>query len=190
MTKQFKEGDLVECSFRSVYYPAKIVKSDHSKTTAPYFIHYQGWKKRWDEWVPASRFKFSGLHSDERSQKKESGSSKLKFSSFSGDEPTKKEIALNKKTSNRSTSKEKKPKSKQTVGLHRQKHRGRPPKRQSVASESKTDDESDTVLQETDTLSPQAKKNKSLSSPVSSVENEPATESGWIFQPTKKCKNT
>jgi len=40
----------------SCIYSAKIVRTQPQPTgEALFFVHYLGWNKKWDEWVPASR---------------------------------------------------------------------------------------------------------------------------------------
>lgn len=80
-SKDLEEGGLVECSFRSVFYPAKIIKIDLERSAAPYLIHYQGWKKRWDEWVPSTRFKGSSSSVGSGPSTVKSKSSKQKVAS-------------------------------------------------------------------------------------------------------------
>ncbi|KAH9111636.1 hypothetical protein LEN26_002250 [Aphanomyces euteiches] len=36
-------------------YDAKILRIDEDSDTPHYFVHYQGWSKKWDEWVSADR---------------------------------------------------------------------------------------------------------------------------------------
>lgn len=48
---QFAEGDLVRTLDRGKLYNAKIIRVGADNQ---YFIHYQGWNKKWDRWVHAS----------------------------------------------------------------------------------------------------------------------------------------
>mmetsp|Transcript_61460 Transcript_61460/g.84466 ORF Transcript_61460/g.84466 Transcript_61460/m.84466 type:complete len:407 (-) Transcript_61460:466-1686(-) len=48
---QYNEGEGVMALDQSRLYRAKVVKSSHD---AQYFIHFQGWNKKWDKWVHAS----------------------------------------------------------------------------------------------------------------------------------------
>ncbi|KAJ7875771.1 chromo domain-like protein [Mycena olivaceomarginata] len=55
----FNTGESVLCYTAPIIYAAKILKSatdEHSVNGGVhYFVHYKGWKKTWDEWVPQSR---------------------------------------------------------------------------------------------------------------------------------------
>ncbi|XP_071506093.1 mortality factor 4-like protein 1 [Diadema antillarum] len=52
---KFAEGERVLCFHGPLLYEAKCVKSEVKDKTIRYFIHYNGWNKNWDEWVPESR---------------------------------------------------------------------------------------------------------------------------------------
>ncbi|XP_071952238.1 mortality factor 4-like protein 1 [Antedon mediterranea] len=52
---KFTEGERVLCFHGPLLYEAKCVKSNVKEKTIKYFIHYNGWNKNWDEWVPESR---------------------------------------------------------------------------------------------------------------------------------------
>ncbi|CAG5108764.1 Similar to MORF4L1: Mortality factor 4-like protein 1 (Pongo abelii) [Cotesia congregata] len=53
---KFQEGEKVLCFHGPLIYEAKCLKSSLTKEkTVKYFIHYAGWNKNWDEWVPESR---------------------------------------------------------------------------------------------------------------------------------------
>lgn len=54
-TKTFKEQEVVLAKDSGQLYEAKIQKvQEGKKGSAPqYFIHYQGWKSKWDRWVGA-----------------------------------------------------------------------------------------------------------------------------------------
>ncbi|XP_037971939.2 mortality factor 4-like protein 1 [Plutella xylostella] len=56
-TKQkFAEGEKVLCFHGPLIYEAKCLKSSITKDKhVRYLIHYAGWNKNWDEWVPESR---------------------------------------------------------------------------------------------------------------------------------------
>ncbi|XP_011300571.1 mortality factor 4-like protein 1 [Fopius arisanus] len=56
MKCKFTEGEKVLCFHGPLIYEAKCLKSSVSKEKqVKYFIHYAGWNKNWDEWVPESR---------------------------------------------------------------------------------------------------------------------------------------
>ncbi|EZA61890.1 mortality factor 4-like protein 1 [Ooceraea biroi] len=53
---KFQEGEKVLCFHGPLIYEAKCLKSSINKDKQiKYFIHYAGWNKNWDEWVPESR---------------------------------------------------------------------------------------------------------------------------------------
>lgn len=43
------------CFHGPLLYEAKCVKINIKDKQVKYFIHYSGWNKNWDEWVPESR---------------------------------------------------------------------------------------------------------------------------------------
>ncbi|XP_018324250.1 mortality factor 4-like protein 1 [Agrilus planipennis] len=53
---KFQEGEKVLCFHGPLIYEAKCLKATVTKEKqVKYFIHYAGWNKNWDEWVPESR---------------------------------------------------------------------------------------------------------------------------------------
>lgn len=53
---KFQEGEKVLCFHGPLIYEAKCLKCTITKEKqVKYFIHYAGWNKNWDEWVPESR---------------------------------------------------------------------------------------------------------------------------------------
>ncbi|XP_026749905.2 mortality factor 4-like protein 1 [Galleria mellonella] len=53
---KFAEGEKVLCFHGPLIYEAKCLKSSVTKDDhVRYLIHYAGWNKNWDEWVPESR---------------------------------------------------------------------------------------------------------------------------------------
>ncbi|XP_065170319.1 mortality factor 4-like protein 1 [Atheta coriaria] len=53
---KFVEGEKVLCYHGPLIYEAKCLKSTVTKDKqVKYFVHYAGWSKSWDEWVPESR---------------------------------------------------------------------------------------------------------------------------------------
>ncbi|XP_068654875.1 protein MRG1-like [Aristolochia californica] len=51
----FSEGDRVLAYHGPLIYEAKIQKVDSRKKEWRFFVHYLGWNKNWDEWVPMDR---------------------------------------------------------------------------------------------------------------------------------------
>uniref|UniRef100_A0A663DRQ1 Mortality factor 4-like protein 1 n=1 Tax=Aquila chrysaetos chrysaetos TaxID=223781 RepID=A0A663DRQ1_AQUCH len=51
----FLSGERVLCFHGPLLYEAKCVKVAIKDKQVKYFIHYSGWNKNWDEWVPESR---------------------------------------------------------------------------------------------------------------------------------------
>ncbi|XP_023231557.1 mortality factor 4-like protein 1 isoform X1 [Centruroides sculpturatus] len=52
---RFQEGEKVLCFHGPLLYEAKCIKAQVKEKQVKYFIHYSGWNKNWDEWVPESR---------------------------------------------------------------------------------------------------------------------------------------
>ncbi|KAI8129283.1 putative NuA4 complex subunit EAF3 [Lucilia cuprina] len=53
---KFAEGEKVLCFHGPLIYEAKALKSTTTKDKQlKYFVHYAGWNKNWDEWVPEHR---------------------------------------------------------------------------------------------------------------------------------------
>ncbi|CAL4168365.1 unnamed protein product, partial [Meganyctiphanes norvegica] len=52
---KFIEGEKVLCFHGPLIYEAKCLKVQQKEKQVKYFIHYAGWNKNWDEWVPESR---------------------------------------------------------------------------------------------------------------------------------------
>ncbi|XP_063696919.1 mortality factor 4-like protein 1 [Culicoides brevitarsis] len=54
---KFAEGEKVLCFHGPIIYEAKALKAQISKDSkqVKYLIHYAGWNKNWDEWVPENR---------------------------------------------------------------------------------------------------------------------------------------
>ncbi|XP_011203855.1 mortality factor 4-like protein 1 [Bactrocera dorsalis] len=53
---KFAEGEKVLCFHGPLIYEAKALKSTITKDKQiKYYIHYAGWNKNWDEWVPENR---------------------------------------------------------------------------------------------------------------------------------------
>ncbi|ELT89148.1 hypothetical protein CAPTEDRAFT_221778 [Capitella teleta] len=72
---KFQEGERVLCFHGPLLYEAKCVKADTKEKSIRYFIHYNGWNKNWDEWVPESRvlkYNDAGLQKKRELQKAQS----------------------------------------------------------------------------------------------------------------------
>ncbi|XP_065836255.1 mortality factor 4-like protein 1 [Oscarella lobularis] len=52
---KFSEGEKVLCFHGPLLYEAKCVKIQTTKDKCKYYVHYSGWSKNWDEWVPETR---------------------------------------------------------------------------------------------------------------------------------------
>ncbi|GBN24697.1 Mortality factor 4-like protein 1 [Araneus ventricosus] len=52
---RFADGEKVLCFHGPLLYEAKCMKCQIKEKNVKYFIHYSGWNKNWDEWVPESR---------------------------------------------------------------------------------------------------------------------------------------
>ncbi|XP_017845225.1 nuA4 complex subunit EAF3 homolog isoform X2 [Drosophila busckii] len=51
----FTDGERVLCFHGPLIYEAKVLKTKTEITPVEYYIHYAGWSKNWDEWVPENR---------------------------------------------------------------------------------------------------------------------------------------
>nr|2LRQ_A Chain A, NuA4 complex subunit EAF3 homolog [Drosophila melanogaster] len=51
----FVDGERVLCFHGPLIYEAKVLKTKPDATPVEYYIHYAGWSKNWDEWVPENR---------------------------------------------------------------------------------------------------------------------------------------
>mmetsp|Transcript_86618 Transcript_86618/g.106292 ORF Transcript_86618/g.106292 Transcript_86618/m.106292 type:complete len:150 (+) Transcript_86618:19-468(+) len=60
---KYKMNDIVEVHTWGQYYPAKLLcakvikNTPKSKGICQYYVHYQKWPKRWDEWIDESKIK-------------------------------------------------------------------------------------------------------------------------------------
>ncbi|UYV84114.1 hypothetical protein LAZ67_X001216, partial [Cordylochernes scorpioides] len=52
---KYKEKQKVLCYHGPLIYEAKCIKLDIIDDEPKYYIHYNGWNKKWDEWVPQGR---------------------------------------------------------------------------------------------------------------------------------------
>ncbi|GFY37226.1 mortality factor 4-like protein 1 [Trichonephila inaurata madagascariensis] len=52
---RFADGEKVLCFHGPLLYEAKCMKWQLKDKTVRHLIHYSGWNKNWDEWVPESR---------------------------------------------------------------------------------------------------------------------------------------
>jgi len=78
---EYKVEEMVLAHHRNMLYPAKVLKRRVKKTGEPsYFIHYQGWNSKWDEWVDPARLK---AHNEENLKEREALAKKGKGSSTS-----------------------------------------------------------------------------------------------------------
>eukprot|EP00053_Salpingoeca_punica_P007801 m.71012 g.71012 ORF g.71012 m.71012 type:complete len:340 (+) comp14337_c0_seq1:161-1180(+) len=61
MDFEFVEEERVLCYHQTLLYEAKVLKTEVREMQGilqpAYFVHYNGWNKKWDEWVLASRMK-------------------------------------------------------------------------------------------------------------------------------------
>lgn len=48
---KYAANDRVLCYHGAMLYEAKILDLAHDDGVTRYFVHYQGWNNRWDEWV-------------------------------------------------------------------------------------------------------------------------------------------
>lgn len=52
---KFSDGEKVLCYHGQLIYEAKLLKTQVKDKNIKYYIHYAGWSKNWDEWVPENR---------------------------------------------------------------------------------------------------------------------------------------
>jgi len=52
---KFAEGEKVLCYHGPLLYEAKVLKVQVKDKVPQFLVHYSGWNKTWDEWVPESR---------------------------------------------------------------------------------------------------------------------------------------
>ncbi|XP_064400134.1 mortality factor 4-like protein 1 [Halichondria panicea] len=52
---KFAEGEKVLCYHGPMLYEAKVTKVQVKDKVPQFLVHYSGWNKTWDEWVPESR---------------------------------------------------------------------------------------------------------------------------------------
>ncbi len=48
---EFEEGEIVLCQRKGAAYKARVLQRSGDE----YRIHFKGWNRKWDEWVPANR---------------------------------------------------------------------------------------------------------------------------------------
>lgn len=108
--QKFTEGEKVLCFHGPLLYEAKITKVDLKDKLIKYFVHYNGWNKSWDEWVPENRaLKFNDANVDRQNQlfaaaeaAKKKKKKTLDGGDFSVPSPTSSESRSGKTTSRRS----------------------------------------------------------------------------------------
>jgi len=76
---RFQEGERVLCFHGPLLYEAKCMKSMVKDKVLKHFIHYSGWKKSWDEWVPETRvLKFNEANLQKQKELEKQHSSAVK----------------------------------------------------------------------------------------------------------------
>jgi len=64
---RFVDGEKILCFHGPLIYEAKIQKVGRKNKTTQYFIHYHGWNKNWDEWVPEARMlKYTSMNLEKK----------------------------------------------------------------------------------------------------------------------------
>jgi len=53
--EKWAKGEKILCFHGPLIYEAKIQEVELQNSIPKYFIHYKGWNKNWDEWVPEAR---------------------------------------------------------------------------------------------------------------------------------------
>lgn len=97
---KFADGERVLCYHGPLMYEAKCLKGAMKEKMPRYFIHYNGWNKNWDEWVPESRvLKYCDANLQkqrelrEQNLKSKKAKKKNEKGSEAGDRPQKREIS-------------------------------------------------------------------------------------------------
>ncbi|ESO04176.1 hypothetical protein HELRODRAFT_99671 [Helobdella robusta] len=109
---KFQEGEQILCFHGPLLYEAKCLKCELKDKAVKYLVHYNGWSKNWDEWVPESRvlkFNEAGQQKQRELQKAHSvktkpGKSSNKESANKDKESTEKHKQSAASTSSSSTS--------------------------------------------------------------------------------------
>lgn len=66
-------GEKVLCFHGPLLYEAKAIKFQVQEKAVRYYVHYQGWNKSWDEWVPENRvLKYNEANIEKQRELKES----------------------------------------------------------------------------------------------------------------------
>ena len=66
---KFVENEKVLCYHGPLLYEAKVIQLSNKDKVPKLFVHYQGWNKNWDEWVPESRvLKFNEANLQKRKE--------------------------------------------------------------------------------------------------------------------------
>ena len=64
---RFVDGEKILCFHGPLIYEAKIQKVKRKSGQTQYFIHYHGWNKNWDEWVPEARMlKYTSMNLEKK----------------------------------------------------------------------------------------------------------------------------
>ena len=66
LATRYGDGDLCRSLDQGKLYQAKVVKAGEDDQ---YFIHYQGWNKKWDKWVHASLMMAEGPEAEKYAKK-------------------------------------------------------------------------------------------------------------------------
>jgi len=64
---KFVDNEKILCFHGPLIYEAKIQKVGRKNKQTQYFIHYHGWNKNWDEWVPEARMlKYTSMNLEKK----------------------------------------------------------------------------------------------------------------------------
>ncbi|PFX21504.1 mortality factor 4-like protein 1 [Stylophora pistillata] len=76
---KFGEGERILCYHGPLIYEAKCMKGQMKDKVTRYLIHYNGWNKNWDEWVPENRvLKFNEANLQKQRELREQNSKSKK----------------------------------------------------------------------------------------------------------------
>eukprot|EP01096_Ripella_sp_DP13-Kostka_P016674 TRINITY_DN8209_c0_g1_i1.p1 TRINITY_DN8209_c0_g1~~TRINITY_DN8209_c0_g1_i1.p1 ORF type:complete len:314 (-),score=141.56 TRINITY_DN8209_c0_g1_i1:14-826(-) len=68
MSLQFESGEVIYAYHQGLIYEAKILEMDVKGGRQMYYIHYKGWKDKWNEWVDDTRIL---KHTEENTAKRD-----------------------------------------------------------------------------------------------------------------------
>jgi len=71
--KDIKEGDCLWAQDGKKLFPAKVLKISNYKGILKFYVHYQGWNRKWDSWIDAEFVKKNDKDNDQSVKARHSG---------------------------------------------------------------------------------------------------------------------